>query len=670
MPRAEPGGRSDKETPAAHEYDDAWAPSPRRCAYGITEDTVWGVLVVVWCCAVGFGTWKAMFAWYFGSRQQCQDSSFDTISSSAIETVIGALPIWSRNLLLSEAVFKVLGIKRRGVTGLATACLLGAGLALWSFDTSSWPKALLVVGGSIVATLCIFVIRERCHKATGFDEGEGLVGALFLGRASRAGHAEHAGWLAIVGQNDGAASDSGAASEPQSTWEEARETRRLTKRQAAASAIAKLFLWHWSQPFVYLWVFRAYRCYVASLGAMQQYLGTLVAAREIVYIACTVVALHACPVFLLLDPVTVWNEEESKTKRCMRVAAYVLTPHNYVALCLANRFRGRSTNFLLGLVAIQVVADLASCIALGALLAGGASGQQSPTALLIGYTITAAGFGFFFGPLSVVTSFSAALDGTKQRCARFGSALAGVSLLACLLYISVCFVLLGAGVDIFCDGIVLFQADPCNHHGQCYSAAMCHCNPGFGPEISYGGQSLCLEPGMACTADQLARNQPHASEICCSGHGAITNIGKYSTDSGSSATMGCRCELGFGPEQLDDVLTPSTRLCSTNHTICSDGQIGLAVADNRSISCRELCCGGHGTCVNRPKNFHGPPGPGCACDSGYGGHRCETLVCTALEKEQRCAAHGTCEVVGETSHRSGKTTWVSHCALVAICSIV
>ena len=51
------------------------------------------------------------------------------------------------------------------------------------------------------------------------------------------------------------------------------------------------------------------------------------------------------------------------------VAMYVLTPHNYTALCLANRFRGWRRTFL-GLAGIQVLADLSSCFALGALMAG------------------------------------------------------------------------------------------------------------------------------------------------------------------------------------------------------------------------------------------------------------------------------------------------------------
>merc|ERR1711960_47967 len=117
-----------------------------------------------------------------------------------------------------------------------------------------------------------------------------------------------------------------------------------------------------------------------------------------------------CPVFLLMDPITAFREADGCTERVMRAAMYVLTPHNYTALCLANRFRGWQRTFL-GLAGIQIIADLASCFALGALLAGGIeSDQDTPTALIIGYVMTAFGFLLFFGPLSVVTSLKGAAD--------------------------------------------------------------------------------------------------------------------------------------------------------------------------------------------------------------------------------------------------------------------
>ena len=67
--------------------------------------------------------------------------------------------------------------------------------------------------------------------------------------------------------------------------------------------------------------------------------------------------------FLLMDPVTAWNEADTRAEKVIRISMYVLTPHNYVAFCLANCFRGWRRTFL-GLAAIQIIADLASCFAL------------------------------------------------------------------------------------------------------------------------------------------------------------------------------------------------------------------------------------------------------------------------------------------------------------------
>ena len=44
--------------------------------------------------------------------------------------------------------------------------------------------------------------------------------------------------------------------------------------------------------------------------------------------------------------------------------------------------------------------------------------EQTPTALVIGYVLTASGFLLFFGPLSVVTSLRGATDRRKHRCTR------------------------------------------------------------------------------------------------------------------------------------------------------------------------------------------------------------------------------------------------------------
>jgi hypothetical protein len=278
--------------------------------------------------------------------------------------------------------------------------------------------------------------------------------------------------------------------EPQPMWEQVKKARNLTQCQAVVSAVIKLIFWHWSQPAVYLWVLGVYRCYIAKLGPAQQDFAAVVAAREVLYLCSTVLAAWQCPVFLLMDPVSAWGEADG-LESVQRAALYVFTPHNYTALCLANRFRGWRRAFL-GLAGTQVIADLASCFALGALMAGGIKQPNgvepsTPTAMIIGYSITASGFLLFFGPLSVVASLRGAADPNRHSCVRAGLGLASIALLCALLYIVVLFVVLAGGwFNPYCDGFT-FNSDPCNSHGHCYGAGLCLCEFGFGPA---GGGSL------------------------------------------------------------------------------------------------------------------------------------------------------------------------------------
>ena len=545
----------------------------------------WG-LAALGCAIIGVLAWMCMFALYFELLQDECRGSFDILSGTVIEAAIGALPIWARNLLLSQTFFKVakkVNVRRRSALGLLVACLLGAGLSLWSFEgSSSKSRALLIIGGSFVFTICTFAAREACHRASGFTHGSGLVEMLLLG--STVGAVERAGWLAIV--------DDGQV--PQHTWHEARDARKLTQRQAVASAATRLLMWHWSQPLAYLWVLRVYRCYVAALGSTQIYLATIVAAREVIYLGSTVLALTACPVFLLLDPITIWHESENYSQCCVRVAAYVLTPHNYVAFCLAKRFATSWSNRLyLGLAGIQVVADLASCFALGALLASGIQSElQAPTALVIGYVITASSFVLFFGPLMVVNSFHSATDNRKRCGLRVVFGVAGLVLLCALLCLVVLFgTLMGTSFNPYC-AVLSFQHDRCSTHGVCYGAGQCRCTVGFGPEISYTGEALCSKPGMPCTGGQLVRalesTDAKAPQVCCAHRGTLFE-------------SGCRCAAGYGPQVPDNDLTPTIALCSIE---CYD-----------PLTRARSTCSDHGTC-NAATNGT------CVCQTGWGGVDC------------------------------------------------
>ena len=288
-------------------------------------------LVLRWACVIlahvctCMGLWLGMEWLYFGvvgqpAAGEC-DAHFEAGSRAVMIEFIGWAPVWGRNALL--------------VAGF-----------LWV-----------------------------CREIAGLERTPGTVQALLLGAGERDGQARAAGWDAIVGSgssvdgNDGGGGGGGSvALEKQPRFEQARAEREMSYRQAVVVASSKLALWHWSQPCAYLWLLWVYRCYVVGLGRVQQHLAAVVAAREALYLLSTLLATWQCPVYLLLDLRTVWNEAEGKLQRSLRLAMYILTPHNFVALSLARRFPGLRQVFL-GLGAAQVLADLSSCFALAALLA-------------------------------------------------------------------------------------------------------------------------------------------------------------------------------------------------------------------------------------------------------------------------------------------------------------
>ena len=372
----------------------------------------------------------------------------------------------------------------------------------------TWTEA--AIGGAPIwarNTCLATMVTKTVFKASGFRDSAGLARTLLVAGSEAAGEADAAGWVAIVG--GGAAGGAGAA---QSSWEEARQALRLTPRQAIAMGIAKLLLWHWSQPLAYLWVFLG--VYFCELDHMQQGLGSLVAVREIVYMLTTILAAKYCPAYLLLDVGTVWNEAETRLERGTCIAAYILTPHNYVALCLANRFRSAKAKMFFMLLAFgQVVCDFVSCFALVMVLkyigdasaaptsfdipialnltgdsasqtghfatsaSGGASGEWTlngdelelswsgwdgllqqrrgaPVALALGYGITAASFVLFFGPALVASLLADAIDEGKGKGERVAKGFFGGAMGIGLAYLLLLFIMLLVGVDIWCGGWV------------------------------------------------------------------------------------------------------------------------------------------------------------------------------------------------------------------------
>eukprot|EP01045_Picozoa_sp_COSAG04_P003205 COSAG04_NODE_129_length_24418_cov_207.438217_8_plen_726_part_00 len=365
--------------------------------------------------------------------------------------------------------------------------------------------------GTARTFLLTVLATTLCRKITAArnQDGSSLAAALLVvGTDGDADTIRRAGWDAIVGALESDLPDEGS-SNPQSSWTQAREARKLTQRQAISSAVAKLLLWHWSQPVVYLWMLFVYRCYVASLGLSQMRFAAIVAVREVLYLGSTLLATWQCPVFLLMDPITAWREAENRLEKVMRAAMYVLTPHNYTALCLANRFRSWQRVFL-GLAGIQVIADLASCFALAAILAG-ADGDNTPTALIIGYVLTAFGFLLFFGPLSVVTSLRGAADRTKHSCKRLGLGLSGISLLVALVYIVVLYLaMISVGFNPLCRGFIGTAADPCTPPARCVWAGECiYRSPQF-------PNSRIVTPEWASTLSNWTGRLDREWSLCCS----------------------------------------------------------------------------------------------------------------------------------------------------------
>jgi len=197
-----------------------------------------------------------------------------------------------------------------------------------------------------------------------------------------------------------------APAQRQPSWDDARKSLGLTTRQAIGVSVAKYVLWHNSQPVAYLLVFNRYFGCSEFMTSGQQILGSIVAARELMYMFSTAVAAIKCPVYLLLDLRTVVKEANSRFQSTYRVLAYLATPHTFVSLCLANRSAELRLIFL-PLALCQVIADFASCFALGPLLS---STAQSPAAIKIGYTMTSGAFLLFFGPLSVLSLLQKARD--------------------------------------------------------------------------------------------------------------------------------------------------------------------------------------------------------------------------------------------------------------------
>ena len=507
------------------------------------------------CALLGYG----LFQLYFGAAagERGCDAHAEVQSRTWIHWFVGSAPVWARNAMV-------------------------AALAVQGFRRGSGIRA----------------------------QGQSLVQAMFVGGAGAGdGGADLAGWLSVVGGH--------ADGRRQATWAEAREARGLKENTARWLAVAKLVLWHWSQPVAYVWLLWNYRCYVAKLGETQQYLAAaVVATREVIYLASTLLAAQFCPVFMLLDLKTVWNEAVSPLQAVTRIAMYVLCPHTYVALALSNRFR-RWTRCFLCLAFFQVLADVSSCYALANLMASSIEVQTATAAgngssvlpppecalrpsasaefaatcatfateakcgllqdmcewtgaastadigpLEIGYTITSFGFLLFFGPLSIASSLNAARDdkhGSHWVLRAVKGAL-GFALLAAWVYIMVLMGWLLAGGNPFCSRLLL--ADPCNGHGECYGAGQCHCSAGFGPDSKLSGTDMC-----SCSIGHIDGREGHCKhptgcdEPDCAHGTCVANGGDHS----------CACPDGWSGGTCDHPTGCDSDPCNHGGTCTANG---------------------------------------------------------------------------------------------------
>ena len=224
-------------------------------------------LVYATTCILG---WYAMHTLYFGQPdtpllrekelEPCTDNEFAQNSQEVTHTIISSAPLWARGVLITAG-----------------------------------------------AQVCF-------RKVANLGGGDGLAVQLLMGSAGGSGSSSAGaaliGWNAVVG---------GASSSPQPGWVVAREARGLTQRQAVGIASAKAVLWHFSQPLAYLAVLGSFRCIVIGLGPAQTALASVVALRELLYVMSVLLAIWACPVFLLIDLRAVWREA-GPAQRFVRLA--------------------------------------------------------------------------------------------------------------------------------------------------------------------------------------------------------------------------------------------------------------------------------------------------------------------------------------------------------------
>jgi hypothetical protein len=114
----------------------------------------------------------------------------------------------------------------------------------------------------------------------------------------------------------------GDAQQSTSSWARAVAANGQSARGAWVAAAARLLLWHWLPPALYLLALRSYR---DRLAGYQLFFASMLAAGQAAYLLATLAALVMNPAFLLVDLHATWRRG-----RFFRVALYALFPDIFV----------------------------------------------------------------------------------------------------------------------------------------------------------------------------------------------------------------------------------------------------------------------------------------------------------------------------------------------------
>ena len=173
------------------------------------------------------------------------------------------------------------------------------------------------------------------------------------------------------------------------SWADACDKAGVGRLGGAATAAARLCLWHLLQPAVYL---AALATYWPGLSRWSRLLGGIVGVREAAYVVACLVGVGVCPAYLLVDAGATLRDRGNSV-RLVQVLIYALSPEKFVLMSVGEAV-GKGD--LAQLIALIVVTPIDLC-AVAALVVAIAPEEPFPPALLVGYTLTAlAGVSFIF----------------------------------------------------------------------------------------------------------------------------------------------------------------------------------------------------------------------------------------------------------------------------------